>query len=155
MHVHLSTGPLEVCCGDPRKSSCVWIKVPSQAALSLFRQLSTFPPKDPGRYALKLLSVFYSDEELAESNCTKAEGRKLVDQDVLIAIKGIVSLQLILFIIFMTYFHSLEQTNYKFPLEGQEADLRWHNIVSKVLNNKCRACRKKQKARQQQENQEN
>ena len=31
---------------------------------------------------------------------------------------------------------SLEQTNYKFPLQGPKADLRWHNTVSKVLNKK-------------------
>ena len=87
-----ATGPLAVCCGDPRKSSCAWVEVPSEAALTLFWELAAFPPKDPGRYALQLLSVFYSDEELAESNCTRAEGRKLIDQNILIAIKGIVVL---------------------------------------------------------------
>lgn len=80
--------PLEVCCGDPKKASCMFIKVPSEAALSQFRELAAFPPKDPSKYALKLLSVFITDSELAESNCTRAEGRKLLDQDIIVAIKG-------------------------------------------------------------------
>lgn len=66
----------------------MFIKVPSEAALSQFRELAAFPPKDLSKYALKLLSVFFMDSELAKSNCTRAQGRKLLDQDIIIAIKG-------------------------------------------------------------------
>ena len=81
-------GPLEVCCGDPKKSSYVWISVPSEAALLQFHELAAFPPQEAAKYALKLLSVFFSDEELAQSNCTHAEGRNLLDRNTLLAIKG-------------------------------------------------------------------
>lgn len=62
--------------------------MPSQAAMAQFRELSASPPKTQ---ANMLLSVFYSNEELGESNCTRAEGRKLTDQGITIAIKGNVS----------------------------------------------------------------
>ena len=84
----IHTDPLDVCCGDPRKATSMYVKVPSEAALCQFRELAAFPPKDPAKYALKLLSVFFTDDDLAESNCTRAEGRKLLDQNIIVAIKG-------------------------------------------------------------------
>lgn len=50
-------------------------------------KLAAFPLKDPSKYAPKLLSVSFTDYELIESNCMRAEGRKLLNQDVIIAIK--------------------------------------------------------------------
>ena len=80
------TDPLQVICGDPRRSaSCehVILKVPSAAALMEFNRVSEFVHGAPKKFALKLLSIFFTDEELAESNCTYAPGRKLLDQQVL------------------------------------------------------------------------
>ena len=70
------TDPLEVICGNPKQEHIV-LKVPSQAALLQFSRLTAVSAFDPAKFALKLLSTFYSDEELGESNCTYVEGRKL------------------------------------------------------------------------------
>ena len=77
-----------MCCGDPETQNCIYISVPSALALSRFKELEAFPPKEPTRYALRLLAIFFSDEELARSNCTKAEGRNLLDRRTLDAIRG-------------------------------------------------------------------
>ena len=82
------TGSFEVCCGNPETSSCIYINVPSAVALTRFRELEALPPKEPTKYALRLLSIFFGEEELARSNCTKAEGRNLLDRTTLDAIKG-------------------------------------------------------------------
>ena len=63
------------------------VKLPTSAALAEFKQIDACPPKDPAKFALKLLSVFFSEEELGRSNCTKADGRDLLDQEVLLGIK--------------------------------------------------------------------
>ena len=81
-------GSFEVCCGDPETPNYINIDVPSALALSRFKELEAFPPKEPTRYALRLLAIFFSDEELAKSNCTKAEGRNLLDRRTLDAIRG-------------------------------------------------------------------
>ena len=75
-------------CGDPGGQHKI-LKVPSEAALNQFKQLSSLsaPACDPAKFALRLLSVFFSDADLAESNCTYAEGRKLLDQNILNGIK--------------------------------------------------------------------
>ena len=80
--------PLDVICGDPQGQHKI-LKVPSEAALNQVMQLSSLsaPASDPSKFALRLLSVFFSEEELAEGNCTYAEGRKLLDQDILNGIK--------------------------------------------------------------------
>lgn len=84
----LNADPLMVCCGQPRLAGKhVYLKLPTEAAVAEFRQLEGCPPKEPGKFALKLLSIFFCDEELSESNCTKAEGRKLLDQNILLGIK--------------------------------------------------------------------
>ena len=54
--------PLAVVCGDPHsKEGNVVLKVPSKAALIQFKQLTASTAVDPGKFALKLLSLFYSD----------------------------------------------------------------------------------------------
>ena len=62
--------------------------VPSEAALAQFTKLNAVPPKDPAKYVLRLLSVFFTDEELAESNCMRAEARKVLNQATISAIRG-------------------------------------------------------------------
>ena len=80
--------PLAVVCGDPHsKEANVVLKVKTRAILTQFQQLTAATAMDPGEFALKLLSIFYSDEELSESNCTFVEGRKLNDRNVLMGIK--------------------------------------------------------------------
>ena len=79
--------PLEVCLGD-LKGQHVLVKVPSEAALNEFQQITacTLSLK-PSKFATSLMSVFWSDEELAESNCTFAKGRKLLNQRIMLGIK--------------------------------------------------------------------
>ena len=80
--------PLTVCCGQVGASGKhVYLRVPTEAALMEFQQVSLCPPNDPAKFALKLLSVFFTDELLSTSNCTKAEGRSLLDQEILLGIK--------------------------------------------------------------------
>ncbi len=74
-----------VCLGDPSNKG-IKLPVPLAAATEQLTQLKHSLPNDAEKYALKLLFIFFKDEELAESNCTLAEGRRLLDQDVL---KGI------------------------------------------------------------------
>lgn len=77
-----------VCCGNSaEKGKHIYLTLPSEAAVMGFQQLESCPPKDPGKFAIKLLTLFYGDEELSQSNCTRAEGRKLLDQEVLLGIK--------------------------------------------------------------------
>lgn len=81
---------LTVVCGDPNTSGKhIVLKVPSVAALHQFQKVSAAAKtSDPAKFALKLLSVFFSDEELSVSiNGTYAEGRRLLDQNVLLGIK--------------------------------------------------------------------
>ena len=79
---------LTVCCGNPKiVGRHMMLRVPTEAALVSFKQIQACPPQDPGKFALRLLSVFFSDEVLSTSNCTKAEGRALLDQEVLLGIK--------------------------------------------------------------------
>ena len=55
--------PLEVICGNPMGEYKI-LQVPSEAAFNQFRELteSCAPPK----FALRLLSVFFSEKELAK-----------------------------------------------------------------------------------------
>ena len=45
------------------------------------------PPPDAGSFAKRLLDVLFTEEELARSCCTKATGRELLNQTVLVGIK--------------------------------------------------------------------
>ena len=79
--------PLEVCLGD-RKGQHVLAKVPSEAALNEFQQITACGPSwEPSKSAKSLMAIFWSDEELAESCCTYAKGRKLLNQRILLGIK--------------------------------------------------------------------
>ena len=65
------------------------VRLPSEAGLALFHQAIACPPLDrPQQFTLNLLAAFFSEEELADSCCTKAKGRKLLDQRILLAMKG-------------------------------------------------------------------
>lgn len=81
---------LEVICDDPTaagKHLIILLRVPSPAALSQFQNITSSTANTPAKFALKLLSVFFGDEELGNSNCTFAEGWRLLDQNVLLGIK--------------------------------------------------------------------
>lgn len=71
---------LIVICGDPKASGKhIALKVQSVAALNQFEQISA-------TFALKLLSVCFSDEETSVSNATYTAGRRLLDQNTLLGI---------------------------------------------------------------------
>jgi hypothetical protein len=73
--------------GD-RNGQHVLVKVPSEAALNEFQQITACGPSwEPSKSAKSLMAIFWSDEELAESCCTYAKGRKLLDQRILLGIK--------------------------------------------------------------------
>ena len=72
--------------GMPKSRQGMELVLPSKHAVERLKNLRSSIPKDAGKYALKLLSIFFSDETLAESNCSPAEGRHLVDPDVLTGI---------------------------------------------------------------------
>ena len=74
-------------CGKPKTRQSIVLQLPSKAAVALFYQINGCLPTDPGKFALKLLTAFFSEEQLARSNCTKVEGRELLDQQVLLGIK--------------------------------------------------------------------
>jgi hypothetical protein len=79
---------LQVCCGRAGvKGKFTIVSLPSEAALAEYNALLSTPPADAAKFALKLLSIFFTSEELGRSNCTKAEGRDLLDQQILQAIK--------------------------------------------------------------------
>ena len=80
---------LEVCLGDS-KGQHVLLKVPSVAVLNEFQQITTCGPLwEASKSAKSLMSIFWSDEDLAESCCTYANGWKLLDQRILLGIKCI------------------------------------------------------------------
>ena len=70
---------------------CIWhkgdVNLLSEAAEKEYQLINACPPKDAGKFALKLLSMFYSPEVLSRSNCTKAEGRDLLDPHLSMGIK--------------------------------------------------------------------
>ena len=63
------------------------VSLPSRAALAEYNSVNSAPPSDASKFALRLLGVFFTVEELARSNCTKADGRELLDPEILQAIK--------------------------------------------------------------------
>ena len=78
----------EVICGNPRdRRGHIKVNLASTLAVKQFQQLLNCPPDDPGRCALKLLTIFFTESELAKGNCTKAGGRELLDQHLLHGIK--------------------------------------------------------------------
>lgn len=79
---------LQVCCGEAGvKGRYSVVELSSEAAVARFKQLNSFPPKDAAKFALRLMPVFFTNEELARSNCTLAQGRDLLNQEYLEAIK--------------------------------------------------------------------
>ena len=86
-----SKGFWEACSCDPTFNS---------PALAEFQSISAAPPNDQAKFALKLLGIFFTQEQLAVSNYTKAEGRQLLDPTVLQAIKGANEKKLIWYFLF-------------------------------------------------------
>ena len=75
---HSLNSDLKLCCGNPGGKH-IYITLPSAAALQEYQVINSCPPKEAGKFALKLLGIFFSPSELAVSNCTKAEGRGLLN----------------------------------------------------------------------------
>ena len=87
MCLYSSVG-LQACCGKAGvKDKFTIVSLPSEAALAEYNALISTPPSDAAKFALKLLSILFTCEELERSTCTKAEGRDLRDQHKLQAIK--------------------------------------------------------------------
>ena len=112
---------LQVCCGTTGVKAKHIADLPSEAALKEYNALNACPPKEAGKFTLKLLGIFFSPEELSHSNCTKAEGRDLLDPNVILGIKR----------------HGF--TNFKYPDEESQEEARWQRIVVTKLNPKCRS----------------
>ena len=63
------------------------LPLPSETAVAPFHSVNCCPPPDAGSFAKKLLDVFPTEDEVARSCCTKATGRELLNQTVLLGIK--------------------------------------------------------------------
>lgn len=87
LYADLHVDPLEVLCGNPTTTLRCFVKLPTEFALAEFHQLNACLPKEPHRYAQRMLALFFSNEVLANSNCTPAKGRQLLDHNVMKAIK--------------------------------------------------------------------
>ena len=129
---------MRVCCGKGGvKGKHIYLTLPSEAALAAFSLLNSAPPADPAKFVLRMLAIFFTSSELEKSNCTKAEGRELLDQEV---IQGIKCKWITTSIIFTQMFCQFpDQTNYKYPVAPEEEERRWQQIVIKSLNAKCRS----------------
>lgn len=100
-YYHYCTHSTEVVCGNPKSRQHIVLPLPSEAAVALFHSVNCCLPTDAGTFAKKLLDVFFSEEELARSCCTKAVGRELLDQTVLRGIKCTLSIMIIVIPKFM------------------------------------------------------
>ena len=120
------------------------VTLPTEKSVAEFWQLNNCPTADPGKFALCLLSLCFTNEELAESNCTPAEGRCLLNQETLTAIKC-ETLFITTTCYYTNYCFLAYHVNYRFPSENEEK--RWADIVVKKLNGKCRGCRKQMKVK--------
>ena len=98
------------------------LPLPSKAVVALFHSIDCCLPPDPGIFAKKLLDVFFSEEKLARSCCTKAVGRELLDQDVLCGIKCKLSIMQVKQYIMLCVFCLLliDQTSYKYHIPKEQ-----------------------------------
>ena len=138
------THSTEVVCGNPKSRQHVVLPLPSEAAVALFHSVNCCLPPDAGTFAKKLLDVFFSEEELARSCCTKAVGRELLDQMVLSGIKCTLSIMIIVILSLCnlcTLF--IDQTSYKYRIPKDKLEEEWNKIVRDKLNMRCRTCRRK------------
>ncbi len=71
--LHIIYRSSSVCLGDPSNKG-IKLPVPLAAATEQLTQLKHSLPNGAETYALKLLFIYFKDEELVESNCTPAEG---------------------------------------------------------------------------------
>ena len=92
-HAHIS---IEIVCGNPKSKQHLVLSLPSEAAVALFHSVNCCPPPYAGTFAKKLLDVFFSEEELARTCCTKATGRELLNQTVLLGIKCMLAIYTVL-----------------------------------------------------------
>ena len=91
--------------------------------------------------ALRLMKIFFTEDKLAEGNCTPAAGRQVLDANILAGIRG-KSHQ------FTVYAHCitillllLAHINWKYP--SAEEEKRWHQLIVGPMNSRCRTARAK------------
>ncbi|KAL5515145.1 hypothetical protein EMCRGX_G000270 [Ephydatia muelleri] len=77
------------------------------------------------KLALALLSVFFTDQEMARSNCTPAPSRQLLNPNIISGIH--------------------RHIKYKFPQTNEQ---QWQKILHVNMNSKCRSLRNKEKRKQ-------
>ena len=132
-------------CGNPRSKLHIVLQVSSDAAVALFHQANSCLPKEPGKFATKLLDVFFTEEKLARSCCTRASGRELLDQNYFLESNVPLFYILVLIIYYsISLLLLIDQTNFKYPLlDKQNVEHRWSNIVHDKLNVRCRTYRRK------------
>ena len=100
----------------------------SEAAVTLFHSINRCLPPDPGTFVKKLLNVFFSEEKLARSCCTKAVGRELLDQYIMLCVFNLLL---------------IDHTSHKYHIPKEQLEETWSKIVKEKLNMRCRTCRRK------------
>ena len=94
------------------------------------------------KLALALLSVFFTDQEMARSNCTPAPSRQLLNPNIISGIHSkIHSINRKHFVTIVISGH----IKYKFPQTNEQ---QWQKILHVNMNSKCRSLRNKEKRKQ-------
>ena len=99
---------------------------------------------------LWLLTTLFSEEQLAAGNCTPAQGRQVLSQDVMSGICG----KKLLFCVAAYYCYCcyyyyyfifpVAHIQWKYPAcSGEEEAKRWHKLLVGPLNSRCRTARGK------------
>ena len=71
----------------PLENKKMWIPLASKSDVQKFHSVNQNLPPAAHKYALKLMDVFFTKEELKTGNCTVAEGRTLLNQQILQGMK--------------------------------------------------------------------
>eukprot|EP00731_Ephydatia_muelleri_P009859 Em0005g445a len=106
--------------GDP-KGEKVWVPEGDAKKVLAAEVVSDTAAK----LALALLSVFFTDQEMARSNCTPAPSRQLLIPNIISGIH--------------------RHIKYKFPQTNEQ---QWQKILHVNMNSKCRSLRNKEKRKQ-------
>ena len=95
--------------------------------------------KSPQTSALKLFSLFFTKTDMANGCCTRTEDRNLLSPKIVNGIKC--NIKQCSLSSNCSDFFLIDHVDYKFPIEELKERERWHQIVVKQLNAKCRASR--------------
>ena len=140
--------------GNPKTKTEQLVLQVDPAHLASVDAVLTCPPTTAAHLATKLLGSLFSDEQLANSVCTEAEGRQTIPSDALQAIKCKLYVIFHLVTIYTSLVFITGHVAYLFPLPSiTELEKRWKTIVVKNLNGKCRdVCKKLTKKSQEEKN---